>query len=69
MLEWWESAYLNVGGGMLKGRFVSEATLALPLRAMAGEAIPETIFEAVLFKRAGLKQDLQLPDWEYAAPR
>jgi hypothetical protein len=65
MLEWWQSAYIDFEDSALRDRFVNEATIALPVRAVADEAVPEQVFDAMMFKRAALKQDLQLSDWEF----
>jgi SAM-dependent methyltransferase len=65
MTEWWQLAYVENDDFALGERFVSEASAALRVVGMdaGGSAMP-MIFEGVAFKRAALKQNLQLPDWE-----
>lgn len=73
MLEWWHMAFLEESDVNLQRRFVSEAAAALPMQnaesfgtlsnAMPG-TVSSAIFNGVAIKRATLKSNLQLDDWD-----
>lgn len=63
LLEWWEQAYLSSGPQQLAERFRTEVSVSLPV---VGDLSGDSTFEALMFKRAALKQDLQLQDWDWA---
>ncbi len=65
MAEWWQVGYIENQDFNLSHRFVTEATAALPfgLDTSGGSPDPQ-IFEGIALKRAALKRNLQLPDWE-----
>ncbi|MBS1992356.1 MAG: class I SAM-dependent methyltransferase [Cyanobacteria bacterium SZAS LIN-3] len=65
MLSWWHTAYIDNKDIGLGGRFASEAVAALPLGEFNDALVlPAHIFEGIGIKRAALKRNLQLPDWE-----
>jgi SAM-dependent methyltransferase len=63
ILEWWNQGYLH-GGEYLEQRFMTEASIALPLADTREEPNIDAIFDALVLKRTALKQDLQLTDWD-----
>jgi SAM-dependent methyltransferase len=63
ILEWWHEAYI-CGGDYLEQRFVHEASVALPVLDDRDEMQISGIFDALVLKRAALKQDMQLIDWD-----
>ncbi len=77
MLEWWHMAFLEESETNLQRRFVSEASAALPMRNTesygsvssakscdTSSAVSSAIFNGVAIKRATLKSNLQLDDWD-----
>ncbi|MBU6452701.1 MAG: class I SAM-dependent methyltransferase [Cyanobacteria bacterium REEB67] len=63
--EWWQIGYVENDDFGLGHRFVSEANAALPLGMSGGGMTANAqIFEGIALKRAALKRNLQLPDWE-----
>jgi hypothetical protein len=65
MEEWWQVGYVENDDFGLGHRFVSEANAALPLGMIDGSMTANAqIFEGIALKRAALKRNLQLPDWE-----
>jgi SAM-dependent methyltransferase len=65
LIEWWESAYLDSQNNYLSEQFNSEVRISLPLVSTKPSIPTDDVFDAVMFKRAALKQDLQLADWEF----
>ncbi|CAN5278378.1 methyltransferase domain-containing protein [soil metagenome] len=65
MLDWWHLAFLEESNGNLQRRFLSEAAAALPMQnaAIYGSE-SSAIFNGVAIKRATLKSNLQLDDWD-----
>lgn len=63
ILEWGNLAYI-CGGDYVEQRFVSEAKVAFPLATDQAKPDTNMIFDGLGVKRAALKQDLQLADWE-----
>nr|MBP9094738.1 methyltransferase domain-containing protein [bacterium] len=69
MLEWWQMAFLEESETNLQRRFVSEAAAALPMQnaesyGTISSAVSSAIFNGVAIKRATLKSNLQLDDWD-----
>lgn len=61
---WWDSAYF-AASLLYEGRFRREAFASLPLFEAGSESrFFDEMFEALSLKRASLKQNLNLEDWE-----
>lgn len=66
MLEWWHIAYTSGDNAHLQGRFLTEASTALPIKCIdESTSSVESVFNGLQIKRSALKQDLQLTDWEF----
>lgn len=65
MLEWWQMAFLKESDPNLQRRFLSEAAAALPMQNVESYSnVSSAIFNGVAIKRATLKSNLQLDDWD-----
>lgn len=65
IVEWWHDAY-ELSGSVLADRFYSEVNASLSILSPAGQVLAsEEIIDGMLLKRAALKRDLQLDDWNY----
>ncbi len=65
LLEWWHMAFLKESEPNLQRRFLSEAEAALPIHnAESYSNVSSAIFNGVAIKRATLKSNLQLEDWD-----
>ncbi len=68
--EWWHHAYFNSAGVSYTERFSREAQASLPLidlNLVDAVSLFDNIFEAMYLKRAGLKQNQNLVDWDFGA--
>ena len=67
MLEWWHGAYVDNRDYALGERFYSEARAALPVGELGADDRQEAgglVYQGIAFKRAALKKNLGLGDWE-----
>jgi len=64
MSEWWSNAWIG-GQEVWRSRFFAEARSSLPSITATTETTLDDVFEGVQVRRALLKQDQQLPEWDH----